>query len=143
MVWSPGKDGRRLTSQICPVQLATPTQTQVWAKKEVERCSVEVDEEVWYEEARWSRAGFLINIEVDEEVWYEEARRSRVGWRAVYRTDCRENQVSQASEVAKEVVCELCSRAFRRESDKKHHKCVTERQNLLVNSKEQHSAHGS
>ena len=40
------------------------------------------------------------------------------------------NQVSQASEVAKEVVCELCSRAFRsgRKSDKKRRKCVTERQ---------------
>ena len=71
----------------------------------------------------------LKGIEADEKVWYEEARRPRAGWRAVYHTwleDCKENQVSQASEVAKEVVCELCSRAFGRESDKKCHKCVTE-----------------
>ena len=57
----------------------------------------------------------LKDIEVDEEVWYEETRRSRAGWRAVYCTgleDCKENQVSQSFEVPKEVVCELCSRAF-------------------------------
>ena len=73
----------------------------------------------------------LRDIEVDEEMWYKEARRSRAGWRAVYHTglkECRENQMSQAFEVAKEMVRELCSRAFRRESDKWCHKCVTERQ---------------
>ena len=32
-----------------------------------------------------------------------------------------------------EVVCEVCFRMFRRDSDRKRHKCVTERQNLSVN----------
>ena len=71
----------------------------------------------------------LKGIEVDEAVWYEEARKSRAEWRTTYCTGleiCRDDQTSQASEVAKEVLCELCSRSFRKESDKKRHKCVTE-----------------
>ena len=43
---------------------------------------------------------------------------------AMYSTQlevCRDNQVSQASEVAKEVVCKMCPQVFRKESDKKHY----------------------
>ena len=64
----------------------------------------------------------LRDIEVDESVWYGEARRSRAGWGAMYCTgleDCRDIQRAQASEVVREVVCEMCFRSFRRESDKK------------------------
>ena len=71
----------------------------------------------------------LKDIEVDDKVWHEEGKRSRAGWRAMYRTgleDWKKNQVSQEFEVAKEVMCELCSRVFRNESDEKHHKCVAE-----------------
>ena len=39
----------------------------------------------------------------------------------------RESEVVRSSAVRK-VVCELCSRTFRRESDKKRHKCLAERQ---------------
>ena len=46
----------------------------------------------------------LKDTEVDETVWYEEARRSRAGWRAtchIGSEDCRDNQISQASGVTK------------------------------------------
>ena len=33
----------------------------------------------------------------------------------------------QATEAVRDVVCEVCSRKFRREGDKKRHKCVAER----------------
>ena len=38
---------------------------------------------------------------------------------------CRE---AQAAVAGRDVVCEVCSRSFRREGDKKRHKCVAERQ---------------
>ena len=33
-----------------------------------------------------------------------------------------------ATVAGRDVVCEVCSRSFRREGDKKRHKCVAERQ---------------
>ena len=33
-----------------------------------------------------------------------------------------------ATLTGRDVVCEVCSRSFRREGDKKRHKCVTERE---------------
>ena len=52
--------------------------------------------------------------------------------RALYKVGlerCREMRTAQAraSVVARDVVCQVCSRSFRRESDKRH-KCVAERQ---------------
>ena len=73
----------------------------------------------------------LKDIEVEESEWYEEARKSRAGWRALYRAgleSCRETQGTQASVVVRDVVCEVCSRSFSREGDKKRHKCLNERQ---------------
>ena len=63
--------------------------------------------------------------------WYEEATRSRAGWRSLCRCGLElhaETQASISAGVAVlEVVCEVCGRVFRREGDKKRHKCVTER----------------
>ena len=39
----------------------------------------------------------------------------------------REAEVVRASVAVREVVCEDCSRTFRRESDCKRHKCIAER----------------
>ncbi len=39
----------------------------------------------------------------------------------------RHAEVGQPSAAAKEVDCEVCSTKFRRESDKKRHKCLSER----------------
>ena len=58
-------------------------------------------------------------------------RRSRAGWREVCRLGMeshREAEVVRRSSAAKEVVCEVCSRTFTWESDKKRHKCLAERQ---------------
>ena len=44
--------------------------------------------------------------------------------------NCREMRTAQAQApvVVRDVFCQACSRSFRRLSDKKRHKCVTERQ---------------
>ena len=52
------------------------------------------------------------------------------GWRDTCRSGMErhtEVQVTQSSAAAREVECEVCSRKFRRESDKKRHKCLSER----------------
>ena len=72
----------------------------------------------------------LKDIDVEESEWYSEARRSRGGWRVLCRLGMeshREAEVVRASVAVREVVCEVCSRTFRRESDCKRHKCVAER----------------
>ena len=40
----------------------------------------------------------------------------------------RESRIEEASVAVRDVVCEVCARKFRRESDKKRHKCLAERQ---------------
>ena len=65
-----------------------------------------------------------------EDEWYEEATRSRAGWRDTCRLGMERHtdaQVTLSSAAAREVECEVCSRKFRRESDKKRHKCLSER----------------
>ncbi len=63
-------------------------------------------------------------------MWYEEANKSRPGWKALCRRGIKSRVVSvQASGVVnRDVVCEECGRTFRRESDKKRHKCRRERE---------------
>ena len=59
-----------------------------------------------------------------------EAVRSRAGWKTLclYGLEkCREVEVFQQLVAERGVVCEVCSRSFRREGDKKRHKCVNER----------------
>ena len=74
----------------------------------------------------------LKDIGVSEEKWFDEAVRSRAGWRALCREGmnrCRESEKVRAPmAAARDVVCEVCSRRFRRESDKARHKCIEERQ---------------
>ena len=41
---------------------------------------------------------------------------------------CRETQTAMATVTGRDVVCGVCSRSFRREGDKKRHKCVAERE---------------
>ena len=64
----------------------------------------------------------LKDIEVNEDEWYEEATRSRAGWRATCKLGMErqeEAQVAQSLVAAREIKCEVCSRTFRRESDRK------------------------
>ena len=42
--------------------------------------------------------------------------------------DCRETQAAIATVASRDVVCEVCSRRFSRECDRKRHKCAAERQ---------------
>ena len=56
--------------------------------------------------------------------------KSIAGWRSLYCAgleSCRETQVTRASVVVRDVVCEVCSRSFSREGDNKRHKCLNER----------------
>ena len=65
-----------------------------------------------------------------EDEWYDIATRSRNGWRDTCRLGMErhtEVHVAQSSAAAREVKCEACSRKFRRESDKRRHKCLSER----------------
>ena len=74
----------------------------------------------------------LKDIEMDESKWYEDATTSRAGWKAAYRLGLENSDNRIVTEhllvVACEVVCEVCSRKFRRESDKKRHKYTSERE---------------
>ena len=72
----------------------------------------------------------LKDIGVEESEWYEEAWRSRASWRELCRLgmeNYREAEVVRKASIARDVVCEVCSRTFRRESDLKRHKCLAER----------------
>ena len=75
---------------------------------------------------------------MEESEWYSEARRSRGGgggWRVLCRLGMeshREAEVVRASAAVREVVCEVCSGTFRRESDFKRHKCVGAGQERVV-----------
>ena len=62
----------------------------------------------------------LRDVEVGEHKWYEEATSSRASWRALYRVgleSCREMRTvqAQAPVVVRDVLCQVCSRSFRRE----------------------------
>ena len=78
----------------------------------------------------------LKDISIAESKWYEEARRSRAGWRATYQDGLANHSGSRAVG-ATMAVCDVCFRTFRRESDRKRHKCVA---SLLVNNVGQPSA---
>ena len=65
----------------------------------------------------------LKDIEMDESKCYEEATTSRAGWKAVYRLGLMNSDDRTATEhllvAVYEVMCEMCSRKFRRECDKR------------------------
>ena len=75
----------------------------------------------------------LKQIDVEETEWYEEACRSRTGWRALCRAGMQSRTETQtratcAEPQRRDVECTVCHRVFRRECDKKRHKCTEERQ---------------
>ena len=70
----------------------------------------------------------LKDIGIDEGQWYNEAVTSRESWRALCRQSLDKVPDGRAAELFENVVfCQTCSRCFRRESDKKRHKCLDER----------------
>ncbi len=74
----------------------------------------------------------LKEVNVSDKEWYDVARRSRSRWRALCRLGMEEMMETQQpmnrqSASLREVACEACGRRFRRESDKKRHKCIEER----------------
>ncbi len=83
----------------------------------------------------------LQQISVKDE-WYKLATTSRDGWRSRCREGVRRQLESRAaaaarsrSSVGREVWCGLCNRRFRREADKKRHKCADERKKPLSQQK--------
>ena len=89
---------------------------------------------------RWMRKD-LKGIGMSEESWYSEAISSRARWREAYRVQLQASPrtvVPQSTALAEnEVKCEVCLRIFRRTSDLKRHKCISERQKPVC---EQHGA---
>ena len=72
-------------------------------------------------------------MSVSEEKWYDEATVSSARWRST----CREGLKNLTTVIgdqetqdnpANQIKCDECGRSFRRESDKKRHKCISERQ---------------
>lgn len=86
----------------------------------------------------------LKGVRINEEEWYEEARRSRTGWRAMCRLGMEEmaetRQLNRQAAAMRDVECKVCGRKFRRESDKKRHKCVEERRKPVHESTERSSS---
>ena len=83
-------------------------------------------------------------VGVPEQEWYGKATLSRRGWRTIYSDGLQlqlDNQQQQQEDepgpLPEHVWCELRDRSFRRESDKKRHKCLAER---LKPVQEQHGA---
>ena len=71
-------------------------------------------------------------VGVSESEWYDEATSSREGWCATYHLGLGtsfgpQNQQQESAPQSGAVKCGICGRSFRRESDKKKHKCVVER----------------
>ena len=68
-------------------------------------------------------------IGVPEKQWYE-ATVSREGWNTKYQrlqNDLGRQEQAEPSQQPHQVLCLTCNRCFRRESDKKRHKCLAER----------------
>ena len=79
----------------------------------------------------------LQQIKVKEEEWYDEAVLSREGWRATCRLQLATQQEARPTTRPTEqaVTCDVCCRSFRRESDRKRHKCRDERQKPISEQK--------
>ena len=72
-------------------------------------------------------------IGVSEDRWYDEASVSRPRWRTAYKKGLESLSTASYQQEAQEhpsnqIQCDECKRSFRRESDKKRHKCILERQ---------------
>ena len=79
----------------------------------------------------------LKTISVGENNWHSEVNESREVWRALYKlgvedhvkSRCTDRQSTQANYG---VFCDICKRSFRREGNKKRHKCTAERKKPIV-----------
>ena len=74
----------------------------------------------------------LKDLKVPEANWFESACASVVEWRATYREVLMETADAPHSLTAPQppllILCQVCRRRFRREGDRKRHKCLAERQ---------------
>ena len=64
----------------------------------------------------------LKEVGLEEDEWYREATRSRAGWRAMYQDGMelnRESRIVEALVAVRDVMCEVCTIKFRRETNKK------------------------
>ena len=69
------------------------------------------------------------DIKVSEEEWYNEAVRSKAGWSTLCRNSLkrwRERMRARAPVAVRDVMCEVCSRTYRRQGDKARQKCIKE-----------------
>ena len=72
----------------------------------------------------------LQRMKISEDEWYEAATSSRAAWRGTYKQGSPVNALSvENQDLTQEnsVQCTVCIRTFRREGDKKRHKCLSER----------------
>ena len=72
----------------------------------------------------------LQRMKVSEDEWYEAATSSRAAWRGTYKQGSPVNAPSVENQdftQENSVQCTVCIRTFRREGDKKRHKCLSER----------------
>ena len=68
-------------------------------------------------------------MNVSKEKWYDEATVSRARWRNTCREELKNlTTVIGDQETANQIKCDEYGRSFRIESDKKRHKCISERQ---------------
>ena len=73
----------------------------------------------------------LKHLGIPEDKWYGIASTSRSEWQAIYHTAAAEElsqyHQQQRQNQSNQIQCEQCLRKFRRESDRKRHKCTSER----------------
>ena len=71
----------------------------------------------------------LKDMQIPEDTWYGKATTSREEWRDTYREACADitHGEQQRGQTDNQVQCPVCLRTFRRKSDMKRHKCMTER----------------
>ena len=84
----------------------------------------------------------LQQIGIKDDEWYKAATALRDGWRTRCREGVERHRQKQAaaragvrSNGSREVKCIRCNRTFRREGDRKRHKCVDERRKPLCQQK--------
>ena len=70
-------------------------------------------------------------VGISESEWYDEATCSREGWCTTYCIGLGtsfgpQNQRQESASQSRAVECGICRISFRRESDKKRHKCVAQ-----------------
>ena len=80
-------------------------------------------------------------IKVSEDKWYDEASMSRSRWQNIYKEGLKsltdDDDPEAQEDAVNQIKCDECNRLFRRESDRKRHKCISEGQKPVS---EQHGA---